>query len=279
MMNKELYKEKTDAAWNKVYARLEEEGLTLKSDNRHIRKMMGWQVWTAAACVIICVLLSAIYLIQPKENIQWIAMNNSDNNAALVHKLEDGSVVYLAGSSSLRYPKHFSSDKRETQLNGTAFFDISHIHGRPFLINTPSAQVEVLGTAFTIQQGDKIPFLLSVSRGRVRVKEVGKDEEMIVDSGKTVIMDAKGMHLQSNTNEEKLAHFRHCIRFKDETVGNILSVINSQLSGQQIQTTPSHAKRRLTVSFCGDSPKMMALLISSALGLRYSNNNGVLTIE
>jgi ferric-dicitrate binding protein FerR (iron transport regulator) len=241
---------------------------------------MNWQVWAAAACIIICIALSAIYLIQPKQDTTpWVAMSNSDNNAALVHTLEDGSVIYLAGNSSLKYPQHFPSDKRETQLNGTAFFDISHMNGRPFFINTPSAQIEVLGTAFTIQQGGKVPFLLSVTRGRVRVKETKKNESIIVDTGNTLIIDSKGMHLQSTYDEEQITHFRHCIRFKDETVENILNVINDQIEGQRICTTPGNSKRRLTVSFCGDSPKMMALLISTALGLHYSYNDRILMIQ
>lgn len=281
MKNKERYKERTDAAWNMVYARIQSDGLTSDATGKHVRKrLMNWQVWAAAACVIVCITLSAIYLTQPKQDIRWMAMNNSDSNTALVHTLEDGSVVYLAGKSSLKYPQHFSSDKRETRLNGTAFFDISHISGRPFFINTPSAQIEVLGTAFTIQQGGKVPFLLSVSRGSVRVKRVGKNESMIVEQGKAIIVDSKGIHLQDSNNETQLAHFRHCIRFKDEAVGDILSVINRQIEdGQQLRTTPSNAKRRLTVSFCGESPKMMALLISTALGLHYSYNDRILTIQ
>lgn len=279
-MNRELYNKKTDKAWNKVFKRIESDGLTTEVKYQGMKKFtINWRTWTAAACILFCIVLSTIYLIQPRQNVPLMAISNNDNSTALVHTLEDGSVIYLAGSSSLKYPKHFSSSKRETHLNGTAFFDVSHAKERPFLINTPSAQVEVLGTAFTIKQGDRIPFQISVSRGRVRVKKNRTGEEILVESGKTLTMDLKGMHLKNTINEEQLARFRHCIRFKDETVGNILSVVNNQINGQRIETTPGTARRHLTVSFCEDSPQMMAQLISSALGLRYSNNNGIITIQ
>ena len=34
----------------------------------------------------------------------------------LVTTLEDGSVVYLAQESTLQYPEHFATDKREVNL-------------------------------------------------------------------------------------------------------------------------------------------------------------------
>ena len=43
----------------------------------------------------------------------------------LVKTLEDGSVVYLAQESTLKYPEHFAEDKREVNLQGEAFFDVA----------------------------------------------------------------------------------------------------------------------------------------------------------
>ena len=49
-MNKDLYNNMTDKAWNKVYARIEEEGLTTDKQHRPFRKIMPrWGGISAAA--------------------------------------------------------------------------------------------------------------------------------------------------------------------------------------------------------------------------------------
>ena len=50
----------------------------------------------------------------------------------LVTTLEDGSVVYLAQESTLKYPEHFATDKREVNLQGEAFFDVAKKHEQTF---------------------------------------------------------------------------------------------------------------------------------------------------
>ena len=59
----------------------------------------------------------------------------------LVTTLEDGSVVYLAQESTLKYPEHFATDKREVNLQGEAFFDVAKKHEQTFLIETEKVQI------------------------------------------------------------------------------------------------------------------------------------------
>lgn len=87
----------------------------------------------------------------------------------LVTTLEDGSVVFLAKETSIRYPEHFVSDKREVSLQGDAFFDVAKNRERPFWIDTEQVKIEVLGTAFSVKSVEDAPFRLSVQRGTVRV--------------------------------------------------------------------------------------------------------------
>ena len=66
----------------------------------------------------------------------------------LVKTLEDGSVVYLAQESTLKYPEHFAEDKREVNLQGEAFFDVAKKPEQAFTIETARVRVEVLGYGF-----------------------------------------------------------------------------------------------------------------------------------
>jgi ferric-dicitrate binding protein FerR (iron transport regulator) len=233
----------------------------------------------AAACVVVFVALSALYFAGHDSKVQLQTVYNNDKTAALVKTLEDGSIVYLAGSSALKYPAHFESEKREVTLEGNAYFDITHLQHRPFLIKAKGILIEVLGTAFNVNSSDGKPFILSVNRGRVRVKDMATSEEVLVDSGHTVTADLNGLHLLQTKNNAQFERLQRSIRFKDETLGNILRVVNRISYPQKLQTMPEFNGRRLTVSFSNDSPLMIATLISTALNLKYTEQNNVITIH
>ncbi|GAB2594682.1 FecR family protein [Spirosoma areae] len=65
--------------------------------------------------------------------------------------LADGSVVTLNAHSSLRVGNDLlNSPVREVWLDGEAYFDIATRKGAKFIVHTPEAQVEVLGTEFNV---------------------------------------------------------------------------------------------------------------------------------
>jgi ferric-dicitrate binding protein FerR (iron transport regulator) len=280
-MNKDLYTKRTDAAWSRMYARLEQDGLTKPQAHRRHTTILPRNKWSivAAACVMVFVALSALYFAGHDAKVQLQTVYNNDETAALVKTLEDGSIVYLAGSSALKYPTHFESDKREVTLEGNAYFDVTHLQHRPFLIKAKGVLIEVLGTAFNVNSSDGKPFKLSVNRGRVRVKDIATSEEVLVDSGSTVTADLNGLHLLQTKDNAQFERLQRSIRFKDETLGNILRVVNRLPYTQKLQTTSEFNERRLTVSFSNDSPQMIATLISTALNLKYTEQNNVITIH
>lgn len=280
-MNKDLYNKMTDNAWNKVYARIEEEGFTANEQHRPFRKIMPrWGGISAAACVLLCIVLSVLYLAKDNTPAPLLTQINNDATFTLVKTLEDGTIVYLANHSSLVIPKHFSSEKREVTLNGNAYFDVTHKKKCPFVIKTKEAVVEVLGTAFYVRSSASNFFELSVNRGRVSVTKAGTDKAVFVDAGRTVTCNAEGLRLETTKDHKQFNEYKRCIRFKDETLGNILRAINKQNDNKDVlQTIPSLNERKLTVSFCADSPTMIATLISQALHLRYTVDDHTITIK
>jgi transmembrane sensor len=63
--------------------------------------------------------------------------------------LSDGTSVFINSCSKLRYPAKFSLKERRVFLSGEAFFEVQK--GRvPFLVETNSRVVKVLGTKFNI---------------------------------------------------------------------------------------------------------------------------------
>jgi ferric-dicitrate binding protein FerR (iron transport regulator) len=65
--------------------------------------------------------------------------------------LSDGSKVWLNAGSKLRYPINFLSKNREVFLEGEAFFDITKIQHKQFIVRTSNLNIKVYGTQFNVK--------------------------------------------------------------------------------------------------------------------------------
>ena len=190
-------------------------------------------------------------------------------------------MVLLAKETSLLYPEHFIADKREVSLQGNAFFDVAKKQGQPFWIDTEQAKIEVLGTAFSVQSDEHAPFRLSVQRGIVKVTLKKGNQECYVKAGEAVVVQSQRLVVldADKENEEWGSFFKH-IRFKDESLANILKVMNLNSDSLQIQVaSPALGERRLTVEFSDEFSEVVATLIASALGLQCVRQGDILLLS
>lgn len=148
------------------------------------------QVGSVAAAVIAGIVCFAAWWAVPEQGGDSRSLLTEENREkpTLVKTLEDGSVVYLAQESTLKYPEHFAEDKREVNLQGEAFFDVAKKPEQAFTIETARVRVEVLGTAFNVRSNEGAPFSLSVKRGKVKVLLKQEEQTVFVEAGETVIL-------------------------------------------------------------------------------------------
>jgi len=117
----------------------------------------------------------------------WVSNHQSTNQEVkqekpmLVHKatlkgqkvsitLPDGSHVKLNSESTLSYSSDFGKNDRILQLEGEAFFDVTHNEDNPFIIQTGNLETTVLGTSFNINAyRENAQIKVAVLRGKVRV--------------------------------------------------------------------------------------------------------------
>lgn len=283
MSETEKNKERVNRAWSKLYGRLDADGLLLpmQQEAGHSSAPL-WLKWgtVAAAFIGVCIYLTTVYW---KADAPVVARNlimqENTEQSTLVTTLEDGSIVYLGGETSLQYPEHFSMDKREVSLRGNALFDVTGNRERPFLIETEEVKIEVLGTAFHVKSDAGTPFELSVRHGRVKVTLKNEHQEVYVNAGEAVTLQTHQLHLTDYCGEVRIARYLENMRFKDESLVNILRVINLHSSDLQIKTSPSLGERRLTVAFSGNSPEAMAELICLAMNLKYTREGNVFILS
>lgn len=66
-------------------------------------------------------------------------------------ELSDGTIVYVNSGSVLRYPTSFAAGNyRQVTLKGEAFFKVVENKEHPFIVNSGSVNVRVLGTEFNV---------------------------------------------------------------------------------------------------------------------------------
>lgn len=235
----------------------------------------------AAAVALLCLLVSVTYLNRSGQDTDpnLLTRRNSETATTLVTTLEDGSVVYLAGNTSLKFPEHFSSDRREVSLQGNALFEVAGNRKRPFVIETEDTRIEVLGTAFNVKSNDSSPFELSVQRGEVKVTLKKDGQDIHVKAGETVTLLSRRLQLSMTPDPALFDRYTKRIRFKDEKLGNILRVINLQNPDIRLETTPELWNRTLTVTFSNDTPEAMAELICLALDLKKTRQDNMILLS
>ncbi|HMH21702.1 MAG TPA: FecR domain-containing protein [Puia sp.] len=162
-----------------------------------------------ALVMVVCLLLfgAAVWLIHGAgrgEKTSATALLTKKKTERSEYKyllLPDSTQVWLNASSSLEYPDHFNTGKREVVLSGEAYFDVKHADRSPFIIHTGKISTTVLGTAFNIKAyPDRQNIIVSVSRGKVKVSY---DEVLVATliSGQQVKVNS----LHNTVEEKKIA--------------------------------------------------------------------------
>ena len=270
---------KTNIAWNNLYQRLENDGLLQDNDAKHVIRRTNYRRLYVAAVFAACI-ISGLYLMHKNDASQkdTLVLYNEVNAPVLATMLEDGSIVYLSQQTSLKYPDHFDDSKREVTLQGDAFFDISKQTGRPFLIETEAAKVEVTGTSFSIKSNDNSSFLLSVREGEVMVTRKSNMQTVTVKAGEAVMFDTDRIQLVESTTIFD-GYFRR-IHFKDEHLKNVASIINMHSGAIKLKVEPDIETRSLTLTLPEKiNTPGIAEVICLALELQHFRQDDVIYIS
>ncbi len=85
--------------------------------------------------------------------------------------LPDGSRVLLNSATSLRFPSRFDHALRQVYLTGEAYFEITKDPTKPFVVDTESGAVNVLGTKFNVNTYERGSWQTAVVEGSVSMRD------------------------------------------------------------------------------------------------------------
>lgn len=99
--------------------------------------------------------------------------------------LNDGTTIWLNSNSELIFDENFGQSDRRVKLKGEGYFDVAYNEKKPFVVETSSLNIQVLGTSFDVATDEE--------NQEVRVILVSGSVELISEKGKRRIMRPKEM--------------------------------------------------------------------------------------
>ena len=173
--------------------------------------------------------------------------------------LSDGTKVWLNSKSSLKYPVRFSGDKRTVTLEGEAYFEVEKNPKQPFVVQTQTANVTVLGTHFNVSSyDDDALFKTTLLEGSVQLNSKnpkvnpvilapGEKGSLLREGGSTIAVKTTNVYQDTAWKEGEFY-------FKKEKLGAIIKKIERWYSVDFVFEDPSIANYIFTGVARKDKP-------------------------
>ena len=228
-----------------------------------------------AAMIAVCMVLSALLLMKNSgEEIIYVVNTGYQSMDSV--RLADGTKVMLNAGSRLTYPKEFSGEKREVQLSGQAFFEVTPDKTHPFVVKTQKMDVTVLGTSFEVfsYDGDEEGETVLLT-GKVKVEVLESNQQkggsyVLKPNEKLTYSKTDGISL-TTIDADAYSSWRQGKRmsFKNETLEMILERLEKWY-GQKIECAPHLARHyRFTFTMHSESLDLILNYISHSAPLNY----------
>ena len=233
----------------------------------------------AAAVVLLCLSVWTAYLYMQPVSIQTVT-TLAETRTIL---LPDGTSVTLNHYSSLSYPKQFKSDNREVELSGEAYFEVSKNKKHPFIVQTETIDVQVLGTHFNVDAYPDNPDVkTTLLTGSVAVSNKNNSVHMVLKPNEVAIYNKVEQKLTckvlENAGDE--ISWRHGeFIFDDLPLQEIARELSNSF-GTTIHITDSTLRNyRVTARFRnGEDLETILSVLHNAGYFNYSRNTQQITI-
>ena len=200
-------------AEKKLYERIEIE----KSHQWFFSTINRWVKYAAVNPSILAISGLTLWYFVADSQEKWITASTT-NGETLEITLPDNSKVWLNENSILKYPEHFTKEKRELHLTGEAYFEVTKNKHIPFKVHTDELDVKVLGTKFNFRNyQDDLEAKVCLLEGKVALST--QQKETILHSDQQALLVMKTVILLiSNTKAAYSAEWTNDRRYFDEAL-------------------------------------------------------------
>ena len=186
--------ERFNRVLNNILLEIPSNKLKQRTGNKNIISI-GFEKWIKVAAVFLFLLTFAfiikINLIQPETEapIQFISKQNPFGQKSTI-LLPDSTVVTLNSGSRITFPETFTSEYRDVDLKGEAFFEVAENEQQPFRVKSGDIYTIALGTSFNVKAFENEPNIsVSLNNGKVKISGVQDqlEETLILNPGEKVV--------------------------------------------------------------------------------------------
>lgn len=195
--------------------------------------------------------------------------------------LDDGTLVWLKGNSTLEYPKRFEGNERAVALSGEALFEVTKDASHPFVIHCGNLSARVLGTSFNLKADQKALELL-VLTGKVELSCSGGQNPMVVLPDQKVRYDGLPQQEKLAVKEEErtivLLGTEYDMAFRSATMKNVAERIEGKFNMHVVLDESDVSDCLITADFTDQSLDDTLRMIAEILGFRYEIRGDTVTI-
>jgi transmembrane sensor len=202
-------------------------------------------------------------------------------NSTLRAELPDGSVVVMNRNSELRYDDDFNEKNRTIQLKGEAYFDVKPDAARPFIIHAGKAQVEVVGTSFTVTAYDSsadVEVIVESGKVKLTIPELKKEIQLTPGEKGTYVANSTSVTSAQNEDANYQSWNTLKIVFMDESLRNVIETLNRTYHTNIILAAAVSDSCALTVTFDQQSLESVLKVLESTLNLTIIRNGDQIEI-
>lgn len=192
--------------------------------------------------------------------------------------LPDNSKVWLNAASSLTYAASLGSrgGQRTVKLTGEAYFEVSHDKSRPFIVQTATQNVKVLGTHFNVNSyGDNGQMITTLAEGSVQVQPALHSlSAKILKPGQKSILGRSAINIAVANLETALAWKNGLFTFEEATVPEVMQQI-SRWYNIDVRYNAAIPNERISGGISRQSDLKMVLKMLELIKLNYKLENNV----
>lgn len=268
----------TDKAWKGLQSRLESDGLieSGKSINPLYRPLLK----IAAIFLLIAGIgFSIAYLINNNDQTNQSGRHYFASSGVMTVELSDGSKVYLNKGTKISLDKSFP-EKRVIRLSGEAYFNVSYMEDKSFMVEAGNSEVIVKSTSFNVKENPVLDETqVFIESGLVQLINKNDREGILLNPGEMGISTSKSIHYARQDDLNYLAWKTKNFRFINKDLEEIFNILERSYH-VQIQTEKDFPTGlRMTTSYTDMPLDSILKTISEAFNVHYNKKGEIYTFE
>jgi ferric-dicitrate binding protein FerR (iron transport regulator) len=244
-------------------------GIEAKIGERKTFAIPAFFRYAAAAAVILMISVSVWLSISSKQE-HFIA-----GNGPMEIWLADSSRVVLKEGAELKVSKAYLEENRTVFLEGDAFFEVKRNEQKPFLVQTESHFVNVLGTSFLVQTPQPEEATVSVFSGKVEFGVLSGQSSILTKDMSLTILGDQFIEKEKSAND--LAWWTGELKYDNAPLSQFVADMQYNFGIEVKVSATSLMGCGLTAKFEGLTPDEMVQAVAMTFGseLQQSSQSSV----